>query len=298
MDDAEQIFSRLKHHAPLSVETRGFELELCLARSDRDEAKTLAGELVRQHPESARIRYLAGRVAYAERDYAGAARRFAESGKLFEHWRSKLWQAKALTQAGDFDQAEPMLLELSAAGKDVASELAWLFERRGDYAQALRSIDDHLGRHPDDQFALAQRLRLVSQTAGLETLEEEIETMEALDETIPPAMLPSYVEQLLTSARGDDARAFIAGHIESWDGTLAISIGWVCHRHFAADLALDLFLKALPDNTGQYKMLNAMEADARACRREAELIEAYARLLEREPRFHGRIRRLKKSSNR
>ena len=292
LDQAGNLLERLQREAPLSAETRGFELELAFVAGRLAEAQTLAGELVKSHPESARIRYLAGRVAYAHKDYGTAIACFDQSNRLHPHWRSTRWLGKALTQAGDYERAEPLLLELLPAHPPVAVDLAWLHERRGDLDQAAEQLDRYLATHPDDTFAREQRLRVQSQRTSVEELAEEIEALEAVDEVPPPAMLPSYVEGLLKSARGEQARRFIQQHAPDWTSAVATAVGWACYRHHAQDLAYDLFVRALPDQLTNFKLLNTLEAAARQCRREADLVSRYRELAERDPRLYGRIKRL------
>ena len=281
--------------APLALTTRGFELELAFLTGRLVAARALARDLVKIHPQSARIRFLAGRVAYAGKDYRAAVEAFEQSLRLHRHWRSKLWLGKALTQAGDYARAEPLLLELLADRPSVALDLGWLYERRGDLDQAAEQINRHLKQHPEDEFAQQQRLRVESRRASVETLHEEIETLQALDETPPPAMLPAYIEQLLTSARGAEARRFIKDHSAAWDPQLSVSIGWVCYHNYARDLAYDLFVRALPGQLTNYKLLNSLEAAARHCQREADLIERYGELAAQQPGLYGRIKRLSPS---
>src|SRR5262245_30780148 len=96
--EAETVLERLEQEDPLGEETRAFRLEL-LSRTNRiAEALVLARQLVELFPASARIHYLAGRLAYGQRDYTAALRSFRESDRLAPHWRHRLAVGKTLTQ--------------------------------------------------------------------------------------------------------------------------------------------------------------------------------------------------------
>ncbi|MEN8129458.1 MAG: hypothetical protein ABFS45_04530 [Pseudomonadota bacterium] len=69
---------------------------------------------------------------------------------------------------------------------------------------------------------------------------------------------------------------------------------WVCHRFQAYDLALHLFLIGLPDNSGNYKYLSALESAAQHCKRLDELIGNYEKLAPQDKRLYGRIKSLNK----
>src|SRR5437867_12740369 len=94
LQDAEEILTRLKDEDPLSQETRGFELELCLNSNRIAEANTLAQQLCRLFPESGRIFFLAGKVAYRLKNYKEAEARFRESHRIYSHWRTQYWLGK------------------------------------------------------------------------------------------------------------------------------------------------------------------------------------------------------------
>ena len=56
----------------------------------------------------------------------------------------------------------------------------------------------------------------------------------------------------------------------------------------------DLFLAQLENNTGNFKMLNALESAARKTNRQAKLMETYFELGKIHKNLLGRGRRLKK----
>src|SRR5204863_3636988 len=95
---------------PLSRETRGLELELYLNSNRLQEAGALAGQLRRLFPDSGRILFLAGRVAYRLKHYHEAESCLRESQRVFPHWRALHWLGKTLSQTGRHKEAEALLL--------------------------------------------------------------------------------------------------------------------------------------------------------------------------------------------
>ena len=110
LHDAEEILSRLKQEDPLSQETRGFELEFYLNSNRIAEANALRRQLCRLFPQSGRIFFLAGKVAYRLKDYKEAEFHFRESYRIHPNWRTEYWLGKTLTQSGGFEEAESLLL--------------------------------------------------------------------------------------------------------------------------------------------------------------------------------------------
>ena len=125
LKDAEDILIRLKSEDPLSQETRGLELELLLDSNRLIEASALAGQLSRLFPQSGRIAFLAGKVAYRLRNYKESELHFRESNRIYPHWRNQHWLGKTLTQLGRFDQAEALLLEVCGRTDAALLDLAW-----------------------------------------------------------------------------------------------------------------------------------------------------------------------------
>jgi len=192
--DAEQagpLLQRLKTEDPLSLETRGLELEYLLLTEHREEARLLAEQLLTLHPGSARIHYLAGRMEYQGRRYPQALARFSESNRLFPHWRTRLWSGKSLTQLGRYGEAEGLLLELHATHPKVGRDLAWLYERMGEEERALHYLERYLESWPDDPLALQQQpgrqhaydLALQLFLAGLPGQLENFKYLQSLEST-------------------------------------------------------------------------------------------------------------------
>ena len=291
---AEALLEQLKNEDPLSLETRGLELEYLMAVNRWSEAASLASQLLELFPDSARIHYLAARVFYQAKDYRHALIHFREAERLHPHWITRRWLGKTFTQVGQFEEAEAMLIDLPAAHPRANMDLAWLYERRDDPQRALQYLNDYLVWRPEDGFAKAQRLRLQASTLSPEELVEEVNTLMELDEPIPDELLVTYVQRLLESGQSAAVRQFIDEKRPHWDAQVAASIAWVCHRLQAYDLALLLFLQGLPTHIHEYKYLTALESAATHCRRVDEVIEAYDALATQEKRLYGRIKTLKK----
>lgn len=75
---------------------------------------------------SARITYLAGLTAYRIRRYDEAEAHLRESNRIHPHWWTQRWPGKTLTQHGQFDEAEALLLAVRERTPLVWLDLAWL----------------------------------------------------------------------------------------------------------------------------------------------------------------------------
>jgi len=295
LEDAAPLLERLRREAPLELPTRGLELEYLLAAGRLDEAHALAEQLVTLFPTSARIFFLAGRTAYARREYDRALELFEEAGRLAPHWRIRHWTGKTLTQLGRLDEAEPLLLRVVEEQPFTAPSLAWLYERRGELDRAVRLLERHLAERPEDRFVHAQLERLRARILGPERLQEEVETLLDLGETIPPELLAEYVEVLLRTGQGPRVRQLVASVRAGLAPRTALRIAWICHQNSLPDLACSLFLEQLPSRLADVKLLAALEKDARLAGRTEELVEAYRQLASRRPQLWSRIRRLSRT---
>jgi tetratricopeptide (TPR) repeat protein len=291
---AEGLLEQLKNEDPLSVETRGLELEYLLAVNRWSEASSLALQLLKLFPDSARIHYLAARVNYQAKDYRPALSHFREAQRLYPHWLTRRWLGKTCTQLGLFEEAEAMLIDLPATHPQVGLDLAWLYERRDDPQRALQYLNDYLAWRPEDGFAKAQRLRLQATTLSPGELVEEVNTLMELDEPVPLGLLVPYVQRLLETGQSAAVRQFIAQRRPHWEAQVAASIAWVCYHLQAYDLALQLFLQGLPTHAQEYKYLSALEKAAVHCQRVDDVIEAYEALATDEKHLYGRIKTLEK----
>jgi tetratricopeptide (TPR) repeat protein len=294
LTQAVDIIAQLKEEDPLSVHTRGLELEYFVASGSWFQASGLASQLLELFPDSARLHYLAGRVFYHDKAYDRALHHFQESERIHPHWLTSRWLGKTHTQLGQYTQAEALLLGLLSGHPQVNLDLAWLYERNQRPQRALRYLEDYLVLHPEDEFAKAQRLRLRATALGPEDLMAEVDALLELDEPIPEGMLPVYVQRLLETGEAAEARRFIYRYAGHWELRDAASIAWVCHRLQAYDLALRLFLIGLPENTANYKYLSALESAARHCKRLDDVINDYERYASQDKRLYGRIKSLKK----
>lgn len=293
-DEAEALLMQLKDEDPLSLGTRGLELEYFVVAGQWSDAQILAEQLLRLFPQSARIQYLAGRIYYRIKNYRLALQYFEESNSLHWHWRALRWSGKTQTQLGQFEAAERILLGLVTEHVSINIDLAWLYERRNQVVRALEHIEVYLKKYPEDAFANVQRLRLVACTQEPDALSEDVDTLLELDEEVPAEMLPAYIQNLLESGQGHLVRKFVAEHSEQIDEQAAVALAWICHRLQAYDLAVSLFTKGLPSRLSDVKYLSALESAARHCNRVDELIEQYEVLAPDEKRLYGRVRSLKK----
>ncbi|MCI0654331.1 MAG: hypothetical protein L0Y38_02420 [Methylococcaceae bacterium] len=292
LHEAENLIDQLKMEDPLSLETRGLELEFLIAKERWREARTLAEQLHRLHPGSARIHFLCGRLKYRHKEYEKALHFFEESNRLHPHWITQRWMGKTCTQLGKFEHAEALLLSLVDAHIAVNLDLAWLYERSDQALRALAHVRCYLENRPDDPFAKDQEIRLKAQTVQPETLSGDIELLIELDEEIPLGMLPAYLSFLLESGQTPSARDFLLKYRSRLDTNTTTSLAWVCYKLQAYDLAMDLFIQGFPEKIRDVKYLSALESAARHCNRIAELIRQYENSAGEERRLYGRIKRL------
>ena len=293
-DEAAEIMRRLKDDDPLSVTTRGFELELLIATQSHTEAATLLAQLLNLFPNSPRIHFLAGRLHYQNKAYSDADLHLRESERLHPHWLTRRLLGQTQTQLGAFPEAESLLAALVPEHPEVGSDLAWLYERRELPAQALRVLEDYLKRYPRDRAAQAQRLRLQANNLAPDELLDEVQTLLELGESVPGQLLTAYVQRLLETGQGSQVRQFIQQHHSQWEARTSKDIAWVCHRLQAYDLAYQLFLAAFQEHIRDFKYLSAMEAAALRCNRTMEVIQAYEPLTAENKNLFGRIKRLQK----
>lgn len=297
LNEAEALLGQLKQEDPLSLETRGFELDYLIATKQLSDAKTMADRLLHLFPQSARIQYLAGKVYYRIKKYSEALQCFNESKIIHSHWRTLRWLGKTQTQLGQFSEAEATLVAVSAEHIVINFDLAWLYERMNQPSRALELVETYLAKKPDDEFAKAQRLRLRAQIQEPEALSDDVDTLLDLDEEIPVEMLPAYLRNLLESGQGKLARQFVLKYQTQFDEQTAASLGWICHRLQAYDLAMNLFIQGLAKRTNDVKYLSALESAARHCQRVEELIEQYASKAPDAKRLYGRKNQLEKWIN-
>ena len=290
--EAVDILDRLKREDPLSRETRGFELEYYLASERLGEAESLARLLCRSFPDSARIWFLAGKLAYKQKRYPDAETCFRESRRLYPGTQTQLWLGKTLTQTGDWNEAESLLTSVRDRYDNALLDLGWLYERKGDLEAALGAYDAYLAAHPDHEFASSQRVRIKARSLEPEALIEEVERLVAFGERIPDSLFADYVEKLLDTGQGARAREEVKSRLTDLDPRVGVKVAWACYRKQAYDLACDLFMKFLETHLGNFKYLNTLEAAAAKCNRLTELIEAYTRLAESTPKLHGRLKTL------
>lgn len=293
--ESEDLIRQLKREDPLSLESRGLELEFLIAREQWQEAQIIANQLLHLFPDSARIHFLSGRMAYKRKEYTDALHLFEESNRLYPHWITRRWIGKTHTQKGEYDAAESILLSVLTNSSVVHMDLAWLYERTDQLTLAIKQVENYIKDHPNDSFAKNQETRLKAQMAEPDTLFNDVEVLLELDEEIPEAMLPAYLSHLLEIGQVKNARQFLLKYEKRLGTNTAISLAWVCYKLQAYDLAMNLFVIGFPYKNKDVKYLSALESSARHCDRVAELIPHYENAAEEERRLYGRIKRLKKS---
>jgi tetratricopeptide (TPR) repeat protein len=292
LSEAEDILSRLKKEDPLSATTRGFELEFYLDSNRLAEADALAEQLCRLFSDSARILFLAGKLAYRQKRYEKADAYFRESQRLYPHWRTQHWLGKTLTQSGKFEEAESLLLLTLQQHRYALMDLAWLHERRNDLAAALKAYDDFLVYKPGNRYAHEQQTRIRAKMMEPEDLINEMGVLADLGEEIPAALFPEFVQKSFETGQTPRAREAVAARIHSMDAKTGVRIAWICYQAKAYDLACTLFLAHLNANKSHYKYLRALESAADKCNRLSEVAAAYKAFLPEAGHFYGRWKSL------
>lgn len=296
LNDAGDLLDRLKKEDPLSRETRGFELELYINSNRLAEADALARQLCHLFPESSRIHFLAGKLAYRQKRYEEAEVSFRESQRLYPSPQTQYWLGRTLTQTGRFDEAESLLLSAREHNPRALPDLAWLYERKNDLEAALRAYDEFLKIHPEDSYAADQRLRVRAKMLEPEALIEEVSALSDLGESVPASLFPEFVNKLFESGQAPRAREEVTSRIDSMDARLGVQVAWVCYKAGAYDLACTLFLVHLPANLDNRKYLVALEAAAIKCKKASEVLEAYRPHQDKARHLYGRSRALARRS--
>ena len=292
LSSAKEGLEELKQHDLLGMETRGLEFEYLIDSDHFQEAAALATQLVNLFPASSRIQFLAGRLAYRQKDYARALPFFEESYRLHPSWHSEWFIGKTQTQAGNFEVAEPMLLRLVSEHPACLKDLAWLYERKNEFARAEAMVNQYLRHFPRDALAKQQLQRLLAHALPEADVLDEVETLSSFDEDIPVALLSEYVETRLIRGEGDAVRKWLLPRIEKMDARDAQSVGWVCHKLNAFDLSFELLLKNFTAQNGNFKYLGALESSAEKSGQMERLIELYQQYADDDKRFYGRMKRL------
>lgn len=290
--EAEQILSHLKKEDPLSVETRGAELELYIESGRTAEADVLAQHLCRTFPGSARVFFLAGKLAYRQRRYEAAEAHFRESQRIYPNSQTQYWLGKTLTQSGHFDEAESLLIDVREQNPWAWLVLGWLNERKDDLDAALKAYDEFLRLQPGDAFATQQRVRIKAKMLDPEALIEEVQALSDFGEPLPGVLLPQFVEGLFGTGQTPRARDEIRARLDTMEARESVQIAWICYRHQAYDLACTIFVAHLRANMFNFKYLAALEAAARKCNRLPQVLEAYRPLCPEARHLYGRCRLL------
>jgi tetratricopeptide (TPR) repeat protein len=286
----------LKQIDPLTVATRGLELEYLLAAGHKQAAQALAQQLVNLFPASSRIHYLVGQLAYRQKNYSQALAAFEESHSLYPHWRTERYIGKALTQSGDFEKAEPILVRLIDKQPLCLLDLAWLYERQQHCAKAQTFIEQYLHHVPEDAFAKQQLQRLQARVLSPEQVLEEVQALVDFDQPIPIGLLSEYTRIRLAHGEGVAVRQWVMERLPEIDNKDALQLGWLCYQLKVYDLAFELFVKDFAAQYEHYKYRAALELSAERGGQLIRLVEIYEQYVETDKRFYGRVIRLKKKS--
>ena len=73
-----------------------------------------------------------------------------------------------------------------------------------------------------------------------------------------------------------------------------LSVAWAAHQAQAFDISFELFLRGLPGQTGNPKLLGAIQRAALLAGRGEALLKAYEELAEQAPNLYGRMKTLEK----
>jgi tetratricopeptide (TPR) repeat protein len=294
LEEAEEILTRLKQEDPLSRETRGFELEYYLEADRLIDAEALASQLHRMFPDSARILFLCGKLAYRLKHYVQAEAYFRESHRLHISPLTQLWLGKTFTQTGQWDQAEATLLAVRNHYTAAHLDLGWLYERKGDWKVALAEYEAYLQLYPHDEFALQQQMRLKAKMLEPQELVEEFQHLAELGEAAPDTVFPEYVRTLFETGETRRARDEVQQRMDLLEPRLGMQLAWVCYQAHAYDLSCTLFLKFVERNLSNFKYLTALEAAGSKCHRLEEIVQCYRNLAGQNPKLHGRIKALRR----
>ncbi|MBF0104184.1 MAG: tetratricopeptide repeat protein [Deltaproteobacteria bacterium] len=294
LEEAATALSHLKQIDPLSVETRGMELEFLVKKKDYKSGATLALQLTKLFPDSGRVLLLAGHVYYGLKDYKKAATYFTEASRVNPHRVSEYWRAKALTQMGAFAEAGPILELLVRQYPPARMDLGWLYERQKKWQLALDQYGMFLEAYPDHEFALKKVVEMKARMLDSKDLIEEMEDLAELGDETPPHLIPPLIEKLLKTADVEGAREVIKKNLEPLRSKFGVDAGWTCYRFKAFDLAFELFALNIQTNLDNFKFLNTIEMCARKCNRVAGLKTIYEALAAGHKPLYGRLRRLDK----
>ena len=284
----------LKVLDPLSLETRGLDLEWLVARRDYAQAEQVSKQLLNLFPQSSRIHYLSGKLAYRQKHYTRALTAFEQSYRLHAHWSIEWFIAKTLTQSGHFERAEPLLLRLVTQHPVCLLDLAWLYERKQQYSKALSKVEQYLKFYPQNNFARKKLQGLQVHQLSTRQLVEEVQTLNEFDANIPSDLLSEYISDRLSHGDSKAIRQWLNSHLQNIKPGDALQPGWACFHGNAFDLAYTLMVREFSSQHENDKYRRALETSAERSGQLEELIDVYQQYTEHDPRFFGRIVKLSK----
>ncbi len=282
----------LKQRDPLSVVTRGLELEHLMGSNQLADADRLAQQLIELFPHSSRILYLCGRLKYSLKKYKLALPFFKESHALHSNWMTEQNIGKTLTQLGEFDQAEPILLKLCDNHPQCLFDLAWLYERKENRVDALRTIKRFLQLIPNHTIAKEQLQRLQAQNLSSDQIIEEVDSLMGFHESIPIGLLNEYFTIQCNRGNLPIVRQWVVANSSQLSKSDAISLAWTCYHLKVYDLAFSLFLIDFAGQHSSDNYRNSLQLSAHCCGELPQLISIYQQYTDVEKKFFGRIKKL------
>lgn len=163
LDEAQTLVHKLKEQEPVTLETRGLELELALKRENLRDAGILATQLVQLFPSSSRIQFLTGQLEFQRQRYGKAERHFRQSHHIHPSPRTLLWLGKCLALAGKSAEALAILEPLYREAGRGGLELAWVYENLGRYHEARICYERLLAQNPDHEAAQQRLAHLIQE---------------------------------------------------------------------------------------------------------------------------------------
>ncbi len=162
LDEAHTLIHKLKEQEPITLETRGLELELALKSNHLREAGILATQLVQLFPASSRIQFLTGQLEFQRKRYGKAERHFRESHHIHPSPRTLLWLGKSLALAGKSNEALAILEPLNRDTGRGGLELAWVYENLKRDQDARACYERLSAQDPDYDEAQQRLARLIN----------------------------------------------------------------------------------------------------------------------------------------
>jgi tetratricopeptide (TPR) repeat protein len=224
-----------------------------------EEAAAAAERAVTLDPESYRalqVRYDAYRNLGDDSKAAAAAKALKQAGDISEATARTFKEAVEAYKAGDpevakarFRQALDLEPELVAA----YSNLAQIYMREGDAAQAAAMADEVLRRRPDDVPALKVRYEALHEMGDDDAAKSALEAVAAADPTWVATVLFDHAQELFNANRIEEAGIIVEQILTVRpDHAGSLYLAGLCSNSAgdtaAAKAHLEHFLEVAPDS--------------------------------------------------